>query len=322
MKKAIVLFIVFILFSSFMFGAGIEEERRVAEKTYPSRPINVIIPWAAGGGTDVTARGFLKVAEKYVGATFVPTNITGGAGAVGWASGKNAEADGYNLVILTADYLTHSIKHTSGISIDDFIPIINISKYPACLAVDANSPWKDFESFIADAKKNPGTIQIGNSGIGGSNHQAALMIEEATGAEFIHVPFSGGALSIAAVLGGNIEASLANTPEISPRSDMRMLVQHASGERNASALDTPTLKELGYDVDFESFRMIGVLKDTPPERVKFLDEKFKQAWKDPEFQEFAKAGDLSPEFLNAEESKKLLNNMYEQISYIINKYKL
>lgn len=308
----------FVLFTA--YGAGKSEtSKKDPGFNYPTKPISVIVPWGAGGGTDVTARGLLKVAEKYVGTSFVVTNVTGGAGSVGWVASKNAKPDGYSLVVLTADLLTHSVKKNSGLSYSDFVPVINMSKYPACLAVAVDAPWKDLASFIEDARKNPGKIRVGNSGLGGTNHQAVLMLEDVTGTTFGHVPFKGGADSIAAVLGGNIEATLANTPEIAPRPDMRMLVQYASGKRNSSAPDVPTLKELGYAVELESFRMLGVLKDTPAEIVSFLEAKFKQAWDDPEFQELAEKGKLSPDYLDVTSSKSLLGNMHEAVKRVIEK---
>lgn len=289
---------------------------------YPNKPINLIVTWGAGGGTDVTARAFVKEAEKHIGQTFLVNNVTGGGGSVGWQQVKASPADGYTLTVLTIDILNHSVKaDQTKLSYEDFIPVANMSKYPSIIAVPADSKYETFKDLLEDAKANPGKVRIGNGGLGKDNHQIALSVEDATGAKFNHVPFDGGAPAIAAALGGNIEGLISNPPEAGGRPDMKILVQFGP-ERSPDLPNVPTALELGYNIVGESFRMIGVPKDTPKEIINFLEEKFKLASEEEAWKEFAEKSKASPFYLDVAESQKLLDDIFKVKKDIVEKFGL
>lgn len=304
-----------------VLNIGLLSVSATASKTYPSKPINVIVPWAAGGGTDVVARGFLKVAEKHVGTTIYVTNVTGGNGAVGWRTAATASPDGYTLAMLTIDILTHSASANPPVSFRDFVPLATVSQYPVVIAVAKEAPWKNFKEFMDYARQNPGKVRISNNGFGNYLHQTTIMLEQATGLSFTAVPFDGATPSIAAVLGGNVEAVAATVPEIATRPDMRMLVQLAD-ERHPEAKDVPTTKEYGIDVRVSSFRMLAAPKNAPPEVVKYLEGKFREAWNDPEFQAWAAKTRACASYLSSKDSQQLLDSLYTRIKDIVQKLDL
>lgn len=294
------------LVSTSLFAAG------VAEAEYPAKPIYTIVPWGAGGGTDITIRGFLQVAEKHVGTTFNVTNIPGGVGSIGWAEAASANADGYTIVALTYDLMVHSASADSPVSYKDFIPVVTIAQYPQVLAVKVDDPWSDFEEFVAFSASRPGDVRIALSGLGGIHHQALLTVERQSGVEFRPVPFRGGAECIAALLGGNVEATFTDVPEAAGRPDLRVLVQFAA-QRHVDAPDVPTAREFGMDIDFSSFRSLGVPKGTPQHIVDFLREKFDETWHSQEFLTWANNAGVAPSYMSGADTQVMFDSIFPAV---------
>ncbi len=294
------------LMGTLLFAAGVEEEE------YPTRPIYVIVPWAAGGGTDITIRGFLNIAEDHVGTTFNVTNMPGGVGLVGWAEAAQADADGYTLAALTYDLIVHSASDDETVSYRDFIPVVTIAQYPQVLAVKVDDAWEDFEEFLDFAASRPGDVRIGLSGLGGIHHQALLTIERETGIEFRPIPFRGGAESTAALLGGDVEAAFLDVPEAAGRPDVRVLVQFAA-VRHEDAPDIPTAREFDMDIDFSSFRSLGVPKGTPESVVDFLRDKFDQTWHSDEFLTWAHDAGVAPSFMSGADTQVMFDSIFPAV---------
>lgn len=172
---------------------------------YPERPVELVVPWSAGGGTDSMARAFAKAAKKHVNQSVVVTHKPGAAGSIGFTEVAMAVPDGYKVSVLTAEILIIPHMGIGKVTHKDFIPIARFNALPSAVTVRAESPWHTVEEFLAQAKREPGTITVGNSGVGSVWHLAAAALSEQTGAQFNHIPFQGGNPAVLALLGEHVE---------------------------------------------------------------------------------------------------------------------
>src|SRR5574341_1726170 len=180
---------------------------------FPAKEVQIIIPYAAGGATDLVFRALAASTSKYLGKAVVVVNKPGGGGAVGFTEAAQSRPDGYTLVtaITPLTILPHQVK--TAFTYQNFEPIINVVLDPVMFQVRADSQWKTLREFLDYAKKNPGMITVGNSGAGGGVHLIALAFEKAAGVEFNHIPFAGGGPSVTALLGGHVHAVSVSPPE-------------------------------------------------------------------------------------------------------------
>ena len=259
-------------------------------KNYPSKPITLIVPFAAGGGTDAVARAIAAAASKNLGGASIGiVNKTGGSGAVGMTEGANAKADGYTLTMVTEGIVV--LPHLGNVSFthNDFKPIALINFDPSAVTVRADSPFNTLEELLEYAKQNPGKLQVGTSATNTIWDLALSSLEKATGLKFTHVPYEAGAApAIKDLLGGHIDAITVSPGEVSAQVKAGELKTLAvmSGERQEIMPDVPTLKELGIDLEVGAYRGITVPKNTPDEIVKKLEEAFLKGAEDEEFINF------------------------------------
>mgnify|MGYP000045958012 CR=1 FL=1 len=171
---------------------------------YPTKPVKLIVPWGAGGGTDALMRVIAHFATKYLGQPMVVVNVPGVGGTLGARQGKDAKADGYTLTATHESVISSRIVGVSDFDYSDFIPIANLTLTPAMVAAQPEAPWNDMKDMIAAAKKNPGTIKFGAT-LGSTNHFFPLDIANQAGIEFKIVGYEGTAKRQAALLGGFID---------------------------------------------------------------------------------------------------------------------
>lgn len=232
--------------------------------TYPNGPVAVIVPYSAGGGTDLVARALVDSVKTEFPKGIAVENRTGGGGAVGMSYGAHAKADGSVVTMVTVELVT--LPHTgtgAGLYYDQFKPIMMVNSAYSAVTVKADAPWNTLNDFINYAKTN--TVKVGNSGIGAIWHLAAAGLAKATGANFNHIPFDGAAPAITSLLGGHIDAITVSYAEVASQvkaGTLKVLAVLAP-ERIAATPDIPTAKELGYDVSIGTWRGLAVPKDTP-----------------------------------------------------------
>lgn len=246
--------------------------------TYPSGPVTVVVPYDAGGGTDLVARAIVdNVKDKFPKGIAVE-NRSGGGGAVGMSYGQNSKPDGSVVTMVTVELVTLPHTGTGGdISHEKFIPICMLNSAYSAITVKADSPYNSLEDLIADAKTK--NLQIGNSGVGAIWHLAAAGLQQAAGVEFTHIPFDGAAPAITSLLGGHIDAVSVSYAEVSSQvqaGELKVLAILAP-ERLESLPDVPTAKELGYDIAIGTWRGLAVPLKTPDETVNFLQTVFTDA---------------------------------------------
>ena len=260
-----------------------------AQQDFPTKPIQLMVAFPAGGSTDIAARIVASIAEKALGQPIVVVNRGGAGGQIGWTELVRQKPDGYYIGFINLPATNTVILDPERKAIfteKDFTPIINQVLDPGVIWVRADSPYKTVQDLIDAAKKSPGTIRAATTGILSDDHLAILMTEEAApGAKFRLVHLEGGAAQFKEIMAGNIDVAFDNVGSIVKR------VQ--SGEVRALAVmddvrskflpDVPTMKELGFPtVISSSTRGIAGPKGMPAPLVAKLRDVLKKAMEDPE----------------------------------------
>ncbi len=235
----------------------------LALAAYPDRPIKLIVPWAAGGDTDVIYRTFAPLMQEHLGGTIVVANVGGASGTKGAKEAKDSPADGYT--IFAVHDSIHSTYHTgvADVNYTDFEPLCLVSSTPSIVTASPKTPWSDMKSLIADAKARPGQITVGAT-LGSTSHFFPAMVEKAAGLKFKYVSYEGTAPRMNALLGGHIDLAESNLTQ-KGKADAGQLkfLAIASEKRHPEIPNVPTLKELGINVEYAVNRGLVAPKGTP-----------------------------------------------------------
>jgi tripartite-type tricarboxylate transporter receptor subunit TctC len=254
---------------------------------FPERDITLVVPWAAGGGTDTLARTLVKNGKKYFGVNINVVNRVGGTGVVGMDSVAKAKPDGYTAGIITFNLSTYRLLGQSDLSYRDFGLIALLNRSIAGLSVKADSQFKNLKDLVEYAKANPGVVTVGHSGPAGAWHLAAVGIAHKHGVKFTFVPFDGAAPTRTALVGGHITVCSSGMDEVLQfyqTKQIRILAAN-SPTRHPAFPDVPTMAEAGYPIENPIFdwRGLGAPKGIPPEVLKVLRDGFKKAAEDPDY---------------------------------------
>jgi len=275
---------------------------------FPTKEVQIIIPYASGGATDLIFRALAATTGKYLGKAVIVVNRPGGGGAVGCTEAAQAKPDGYTLLsaITPLTILPHQVK--TAFTYKDFNPVINVVSDPCMFLVRTDSQWKSLKEFLDYAKKNPDMITVGNSGAGGGVHLIALAFEKAAGVKFNQIPFAGGGPSITALLGGHIHAVSVSPPEgiEHVKAGKLKIIALFAEKRFGMFPDVPTVKEQGVDFVMGQWRGLAAPKGTPPDVIKKLHDAFKKGMDDPVFQKNAKDMAVNLNYLGPEAFGKLM----------------
>jgi tripartite-type tricarboxylate transporter receptor subunit TctC len=267
---------------------------------WPSRPIELIVPFAPGGGTDLLARALADELSQEFKVPVQVVNRAGGGGVVGFEDLKAAKPDGYKLGILTAQLITANLRGVMATSYKDFAPVAMLTIDYAGVAVRADAQWNTLGDFLDYAKANPNSLTVGNGSQGGSFHMLARNLEEASGVKFKHIPFDGGPAAIVQLLGGHIDSAVNGLTETLPyiqSGQLRMLAV-AGNKRAADLPDVPTSAELGYPLDIATWRGIGMPKGTPEDIVTKVSAAVEKAVKTDRFLESMKKIGANVEYMD------------------------
>jgi tripartite-type tricarboxylate transporter receptor subunit TctC len=250
---------------------------------YPNKPIEVMVAFQPGGGTDSLARAYAEAAKKHTSQSVVVYNKPGASGAIGLADVVNAKPDGYKIAMLFVELTILPHLGITKITHDDFIPIARLNADPAAITVKADAPWNTVEEFLAAAKKTGGDIKVGNAGNGSIWHLAAASVEEKTGAKFNHIPFQGAGPAVLALLGGHVDAVSVSPAEVSVHvaSGKLKVLAVMADQRSKGFESVPTLKERKIDLSIGTWRGLGVAKGTPPEVVEAIKAITRKAVNEP-----------------------------------------
>jgi tripartite-type tricarboxylate transporter receptor subunit TctC len=290
---------------------------------FPTKEVQIIIPWAAGGATDLIFRALAATTGKYLGKAVVVVNRPGGGSAVGYTEGAQAKPDGYTLTsaVTPLTILPHQV--TTAYTYKNFEPVINVVSDPSMFLIRSDAPWKSLKEFLDFAKKNPDMITVGNSGAGGGVHFVALAFEKAAGVKFNHIPFSGGGPSVTAILGGHINAVSVSPPEgiEHVKAGKLKIIALFAEKRFQFFPDVPTVKEQGIDFAMGMWRGLAAPKGTPPDVIKKLHDAFKQGMDDPVFIKNAKDMVVNLSYLGPEAFGKLMAREHEFYGKLVKEIK-
>jgi tripartite-type tricarboxylate transporter receptor subunit TctC len=269
---------------------------------FPSRPITLIVPWPAGGATDITMRILAELAGRQLGQSVVVENRPGAAGTLVGPALRSAPPDGYTIGQLPLTLYRFPFQQkVAWDPLRDIVPVIQISGVTFGVVVPAESPFKTFADLVAWGRAHPQRLTVGSTGIGTTAHLAMEEVMATEGVSYIHVPYKGTADQMLAVAGQTLMAGV-NSTGFAPYVDtgkLRLLAVF-SGSRSKRWPTVPTLKELGYaNAVHNSPYGIGAPAGLDPLIVKKLHDAFRQAMFDPlHLQEIAKY-DQEPSYLGS-----------------------
>lgn len=268
----------------------------VGQEKFPSRPIEYIVPWGAGGGADQLARLSGKLLEPVLGTSLPVVNVPGATGATGMAKLLAAPADGYSMAVYIAD--SHALLAGSNPrwSMNDVVPVAVMIKGPSFLFVAKDSPFDSFADFEKAAKASPGKLKVATLGFG-SVDDFTLSYLESKGIKVTQVPYAKPAERYVSILGGHADVLYEQAGDVAQflkSGQMRPILIFAT-ERHPAFKDVPSSHELGFQVALPQFRSIVVRAGTPPERVKVLSEAMAKVAASAEYKKFLEDQYASPD---------------------------
>lgn len=276
---------------------------------YPEKPVECMVQWAAGGGADLAFRALAEVFPKYAnGQQLVIKNVPGASGATGCVEFKEtAVGDGYQIMHWSNAHVSKVHMSIVDYDNDSFRHVAQIVESANYLLVQKDAKWQTIEEFVADVLANPGMITVANAGIGGGNHIAALLFEEAIGGELAHITYDGGAGEVTGLLAGEVDAAMCNTPEGMPNVDadqFRILCSFASKPFKAYP-DVPLACQSDLEglngLVIEQWRGVSVPLDTPDDICKKLESILEQCVADEDFIAACDSMNIVARFRNSEE---------------------
>lgn len=274
---------------------------------YPSRPVTLVVPWPAGGTTDIGMRALASATEKYLKQKIVVENRPGAAGVLGPQQvAQNAAPDGYTIVqIPITVFRAPFIRKTSFDPGGDLTYIIGVSGYTFGVVVRSDAPWKTFKELLDYAKTHPGKINYGTPGAGTTLHITMEQIAKQQGIRWTHVPFKGTPETTGALLGGHIDAVADATgwAQLVNSGQLRLLVLWTAA-RSKNWPDAPTLRETGIDLVSNSPFGIAGPKGMDPAVVKILHDAFKKGAEDPSYLEATAKLDQEPAYMSTSDYRR------------------
>lgn len=290
-----------------------------AEKGYPDRPINMVVPYAPGGIIDLSSRIVADKIEKFLGNTLVSVHKPGGGGSLGASFVAKAKPDGYTILAGSATPIVLSpIVKKLDYRYDDFIPVGVFGKIPILLAVKSDARWKTLGDFCEEAKKNPGQLKISSYGKLTAADFVIELMSKHKNIKFTHVPYKSSGEALTAVIGGHADAAMvAGAGGLSDSGTIRVLAV-AVDQRLDGWGDIPTFKEFGIPINLANWSSMVFPKGTPKEIVEKFSSAQEKAFKEfpRELKEGLRKVEMWVEVLNVEDTKKLIKSDHELISKI------
>ena len=285
-----------------------------AQEIFPTRPIQMIVPFPPGGVADITGRPVAHVMGKLLKQSVVVVNKGGAGGAVGAAQAAHAQPDGYTILMALSSISVLPVAdrlqgRPPAYELDQLAPIALISADPTVLVVRADGPYRTLKDLVDAAKAKPATINYGSSGVYGTLHVAMEIFAEAAGIKLFHIPYQGGGPAVAALLGGQIDA-LASGPAAAigqiKGGKMRALAVWGD-KRLASMPDVPSMKKLGYDATFYIWSGLFAPAATPPAVMSVLRDAVRRTVEDAEFKDAMAKVETPIAYFDAPEFKVFLD---------------
>ena len=273
----------------------------VFSQNFPSKPIKLLVPFGAGGITDVVARAFAEPLSAELGQQIIVENKPGAGGNIAAELLKTSTPDGYTVMLTTIGVVAvnpHTYSTIKFDSLKDFTYISTVADTPHVIAINPSIPAKNMSELIKLAKDKPDSISFGTAGYGSSPYQGMEILQTATGVKFLHVPFKSGAESVTNVIGGQVSMTFEAIPVVMPQAQAGKLrvLGIASAKRNPAAADLLTTAELGFPgvVSGSASGLIGPA-GLPAEVITRLNKAARVALSDPKLRANLQAQGTSAE---------------------------
>ena len=287
---------------------------------FPTRPIQMIVPFPPGGVADITGRPVAHVMGRLLKQSVVVVNKAGAGGSVGAAQAARAAPDGYTILMALSSISVLPVAdqlqgRPPAYELDQFAPIALISADPTVLVVNADGPYKTLKDLVGAAKAKPGTINYGSSGVYGTLHVAMEIFAAAADIKLFHIPYQGGGPAVAALLSGQIDA-LASGPSAAigqiKAGKMRALAVWGD-KRLPSMPDVPSMKELGYDATFYIWSGLFAPAATPQPVLFLLRDAVRRTVEDAEFRDAMAKVETPIAYLDAPAFKTFVDRDAERL---------
>jgi tripartite-type tricarboxylate transporter receptor subunit TctC len=312
---------VLLVTTTVLAGCGQDGGSGAADE-YPSEEIRLLVPYTAGGPTDIAARALAQHMEEELGATVVVENLPGASGATAYTELISSPADGYTIsmtALPTAvlNYLSNEVGYTR----EDFAPVGVVTQVPSGIVVPADSPYQDLESLFEAARSDSEAISVGTPGATNTHAAETRRITELYDLPLTVVPFDGNAEVQTALLGGNVSAGFLNlSQDVLPAiesGDLRVLA--VGSEEPLPYVDAPTFVELGYPELVQSTTTFGVIApaETPEEVTQTLEDTLRSASGNPEVVEALDQRYVPEEFISGQELGQLFAETEETFRSVL-----
>jgi len=293
-----------------------------ARAAFPDRPIELIVPFAPGGGSGITGELMKKIITEHK-LSPQPVTITykpGASGQVGWTHlATRKKEGGYVFATATASFNTGFVfgKQVQ-VKPADFQPIALMLLDTALLATQPGSKFKTLKDVIEASRKNPDSVRVSGTGATGGEAIGTALINDALKIKLNYIPFNSGGEAAAALLGGHVELIISNPNELVPHIDAKKMVPLAvmSRQRLAILKDTPTMKELGYDVVYDQGRGVIAAAGIPKDHQQFLVDMMKKITQTKDWEEYAAKNAMTVTFLGPVEYGKYLEDERAKLSKV------
>ncbi len=279
-----------------------------AKDKYPSRPIELLVGYAAGGASDISARMIAPFLEAELGQPVVVVNKPGAGGEIAYTALAKGSKEGYLLGFINAPAtISIPLSHKVNYSMKDFAFIGNVIYHENLIVVKESGNYKTFEDLMAKAKQNPGVVTIGNSGPYADDHLASLAFQNSVGIKLKDIAFKGTAPSLVALLGGHIDSVVCNVADIVDHVQQGQIrvVATMGEERNPLFPNAPTLKEKGYKITMGNYTTLAAPSSIDSKRLRKLNVALENAVNNPTFIKKASDAKLPVKYFNSKEITKI-----------------
>jgi tripartite-type tricarboxylate transporter receptor subunit TctC len=323
MKKILVSLVLSLVLAGAVFAGG-QQGSSSGSAAFPSKEITIVVPYNAGGASDMTARIIAKGMEPALGKPVVVINKAGGTGGVGMSFVAGSAPNGYTLSYIPVELVMHKALKLSDLEPATFDFVGQTTIVPAAVTVPIDAPYNTIQEFLAYAKANPGKVRVGNSGTGSIWHIAASAIEQNQGIDFNHIPFEGATPAVTALMGKHIEAVPVNTGEVKAGVEAGKLKILAvmTEQRDPAFPQVPTLKESGVNLAISGWGGFAVPKGTPPEVLKVLSDALQKAASTDEFKNFITSNGMIVSYRNAADFGVFVDQQYAFFTDLLSKMDL
>jgi len=289
----------------------------VLGQAYPNRQIEFVVPFAAGGGSDLLARAIAKTVadDRVIPVPLVVVNRPGGSGAVGWSYVLSKRGDAYFLATVSGSFWTTPLVGLAPFTYKDFTALAGLARDTFLYTVRTEATYRTLRQVVAVARQSPELISVGGSAVASDDMVATGLLQRAANVKFNYIPFGGSGPALTAMLGGHVSSTWLNPGEglEQIRAGKVRALAVTSTERLKILPDVPTFRELGYDLVWEQFRGVIMAPGVPGDAVRYMGEALLRMCRSPRWQrEYVEANVLLPACQGPEEFSRTLETINER----------